>query len=358
MTKIYIATLLAHMCIQICKAQVNTPNGVQVPSVALFAYDNAGQYTNSQLQALQDQVQNGTFGPSCKVLSNYSRQYNCHGYAWHVSTGGNQIGIRADLGGVTPYVSGANPSYTQTNYNSTKGKVRVRYSGDHSAITTYDGMFISKWGPGPLVKHNALDVPPGYGNPSTCWTCNYAPPLTSVYLDGKLISGSFQNTTWGAHNMQIFWGLDPDTGPTFSSTVGSTIINNQNSGTVNFTFNGPSNNGGVSIAFCGAPRHSFTFFKPSGFKMQVYPNPADDEDIISISSDTQEDIQAVNLDGEANNIVKLSLLDDRHRIVQDYLPDTMRGPTTVKLKAGLKGEYFLKATFEDGTSQIKRVLIK
>jgi hypothetical protein len=127
---------------------------------------------------------------------------------------------------------------------------------------------------------------------------------------------------------------------------------------VNFTFNGPSNNGGVSIAFCGAPRHSFTFFKPSGFKMQVYPNPADDEDIISISSDTQEDIQAVNLDGEANNIVKLSLLDDRHRIVQDYLPDTMHGPATTKLKAGLKGEYFLKATFEDGSSQIKRVLIK
>ena len=212
MTKIHIATLLAHLCMQTCKAQVNTPNGVQVPSVALFAYDNAGQYTNSQLQVLQDQVQNGTFGPSCKVLGNYSRQYNCHGYAWHVSTGGNQIGIRADLGGVTPYVSGANPSYTQTNYNSTKGKVRVRYSGDHSAITTYDGMFISKWGPGPLVKHNALDVPPGYGNPSTCWTCNYAPPLTSVYLDGKLISGSFQNTTWGAHNMQIFWGLDPRIG--------------------------------------------------------------------------------------------------------------------------------------------------
>lgn len=95
--------------------------------------------------------------------------------------------------------------------------------------------------------------------------------MTSVYLDSKLISGSFQNTTWGSHNMQIFWGLDPDTGPTFSSTTGSTIISNQSSGTVNFTFNGPSNNGGLSIAFCGAPRYSFTFFKPSGAEMQIYP---------------------------------------------------------------------------------------
>ncbi len=73
------------------------------------------------------------------------------------------------------HVAGVNPSYTQTNYNSTIGKLRIRYSGDHSAVTTYDGKFISKWGPGPLVKHNALDVPPGYGNPSTCWTCKYAP---------------------------------------------------------------------------------------------------------------------------------------------------------------------------------------
>lgn len=358
MIKIYIAALLAHMCIQMCKAQVNTPNGVQVPSVALFTYDNVGQYTNSQLQVLQDQVQNGTFGPSCTILSNYSRQYNCHGYAWHVSTGGNQIGIRADLGGVTPYVSGANASYTQTNYNSTKGKVRVRYSGDHSAVTTYDGMFISKWGAGPLVKHNALDVPPGYGNPSTCWTCKYAPPLTSVYLDGNLISGSFQNTAWGSHNMQIFWGLDPDTGPTFSSTAGSTIINNQSSGTVNFTFNGPSNNGGLSIAFCGAPRYSFTFFKPSGSKMQVYPNPAQGDEVITISLESQEDIQAVNLDSKVNSLTKISLLDEKQRIVQNYLPNAQGNLTIVKLNAGSKGTYFLKATFEDGTVQTKRILVE
>ncbi len=122
--------------------------------------------------------------------------------------------------------------------------------------------------------------------------------------------------------MQIFWGLDPDTGPVFSTTAGSTIINNQNSGTVNFTFNGPSNNGGLSIAFCGAPRYSFTFFKPNGAKMQVYPNPAQDDGIISISSDSREDIQAVNLDNQVNRMVKLSLLDDRQRVVQDYLPDS------------------------------------
>lgn len=239
MKNVNIALILIVMLKQVCSGQVNTPNGVPVPAAALFVYSSV-KYSDAQLQSEQNNIQNGAYGSSCIILSGYSRNYNCHGYAWHVSTGGAQTCIdQVSGGGVTPYVAGANPSYTQTNYNSTIGKLRIRYSGDHSAVTTYDGKFISKWGPGPLVKHNTLDVPPGYGNPSTCWTCNYAPPLTSVYLDGKLISGSFQNTTWGSHNMQIFWGLDPDTGPTFSSIAGSTIINNQKFGYCKFYIQWP-----------------------------------------------------------------------------------------------------------------------
>ncbi len=350
--------MLLVMSKTVCNGQVNTPNGVPIPASALFVYSSV-KYSDAQLQSEQNNIQNGVYGSSCLILSGYSRNYNCHGYAWHVSTGGAQTCIdQVSGGGVTPYVAGANPSYIQTSYNSTIGKQRIRYSGDHSAVTTYDGKFISKWGPGPLVKHNALDVPPGYGNPGTCWTCNYAPPLTSVYLDGKLISGSFQNTTWGAHNMQIFWGLDPDTGPTFNSTSGSTVINNQSSGVVNFNFSGPSNNGGLSIAFCGAPRHSFTFFKPSGAKMQVYPNPAEGDGSITISSGSREDIQAINLDGQRNRIIKLTMLDDQQRTVQEHLPGNEGDLYNVKLNSGLKGIYFLKATFEDGTVQTKRMVIE
>ncbi|MCF0069258.1 T9SS type A sorting domain-containing protein [Dyadobacter sp. CY261] len=338
--------------------QVNTPNGVAVPVSALFVYPNAGSTSNPQLQSLQNDIQNGFYGASCVILANYSRQYNCHGYAWHVSTGGNQICIDQPMhSGVTPYIAGVNPSYFQTNYNGTQGKLRVRYSGDHSAVTTYEaGKYISKFGPGPLVKHNANDVIPGYGTPASYWACNYAPPLTSVYLDGKLISGSFQTTTWGAHNMQIFAGLDPDSGPVFSSTAGSTIINNQGLGVVNFTFSGPSNNGGLSIAYCGAPRYSFTFFKLNGAKMQVYPNPVQDEGVISVSAEV--DIRAVNLDNAANKMVKLNLLDEQQRIVENYLPDAEGNMTAIKLKAGLKGTYFLKATFADGTVETKRVLVE
>ena len=134
-------------------------------------------------------MSNGAYGSSCVVISNYSRQYNCHGYAWHISTGGNQTAIfqYIDYGSyientyaVEAYVSGNSPSYTQTSYNN-QGKLRVRYSGDHSAVTTFSsGLYLSKWGPGSVVRHSANDVPFGYGSPSTYWTCNYTPPLTGV----------------------------------------------------------------------------------------------------------------------------------------------------------------------------------
>lgn len=84
------------------KGQINTPNGVQVLPAALFTYLDAWPNTNAQLQSFQNDIQNGFYGPSCVVLNDYTRQYNCHGYAWHVSTGGNKIGIdQVTHGGVT-----------------------------------------------------------------------------------------------------------------------------------------------------------------------------------------------------------------------------------------------------------------
>lgn len=91
--------------------------------------------------------------------------------------------------------------------------------------------------------------------------------------------------------------------------------------------------------------------------MQVYPNPASEDEVIAISSESPDDLHAVNLDDQTNKLVKVSLLDDRQRIVQDYLPNAEGNLTTVKMNAGLEGTYFLKATFEDGTVQTKRILV-
>lgn len=92
--------------------------------------------------------------------------------------------------------------------------------------------------------------------------------------------------------------------------------------------------------------------------MQVYPNPVLDNETITISSESGEDVQAVNLDNKVNRITKISLIDERQRVLQDYLPNVEGNLTTVKLNAVLKGTYLLKATFEDGTVQTKRVVVE
>lgn len=342
------------------KSQIYTPNYVQVPQSALFTYSNSGFNTDSQLQSFQNNVQNGLYGSSCVVVAGYSRNYNCHGYAWHVSTGGSHVAIdQPNAGGVDYYTNGSNPSYSQTSFNGSQNNLRVRWTGDHSAVTTNNGLYTSKWGAGPMVRHNATDVPNGYGSPNTYWTCNYTPPLTSVNLDYSPVSGSFIPLNYGNHNMQISWGLTPDTGPIWGSTAASTTISSQSGGSVNFSFSGPSNNGGLSIQFCGTYRHSFTFYKPSGGRIGVFPNPAREETtVVMTANDTRSDLIAINLDEQVNKMVRLQLVNERNEVIGDYSTAIEGNRSTLKLGGLSKGTYYLKATFADGSNETKRVIVQ
>jgi hypothetical protein len=336
---------------------VQTPRGVQLPSNALFDYHNQG-YTNWQLQAFQDNVSNGLYGNSCVVLGNYSMDYNCHGYAWHTSTGGSQIGIRQPIyGGVDYYTYGSSPSYSQVSYNN-QGGLRVRYSEDHSAVTTYyPGLYISKWAPGPLVRHSANDVPIEYGSPASYWTCNYTPPLYGVYLDNVQQSNtSAFPVSWGSHSLRISYGLDPDTTPFFQSIVPSTVVNSQSGTTANFTFSG-MNSGGMTVNMCGFFRYSFIFYKPNGARMAVYPNPVEGEATVEVNYSDEEQYLVPVIEDNRVKIENLSLYDASNNIKQRYVLSN-DGSNRIRFDKGLKGVYYLKAVFSDGTSQTKRILIK
>ncbi len=362
---LYIQILIGNVCIA---QTVYTPNGSQVPSNAPFTYDEAN-FSNWQLQNFQNNVSNGVYGSSCVVISGYSRQYNCHGYAWHTSLGGFQKAIAQyiDYGyyventySVEAYTAGNNPSYTQTSYNN-QGRLRVRYSGDHSAVTTYyPGLYLSKWGPGPLVRHSANDVPDGYGSPSTYWTCNYTPPLTGVYLDNSQTPNNYAiPVSWGSHNFRISYGLNPDTDPYYQTTASSTTINSQDGYSANFSFSG-SNNGGLSVTMYGTYRYSFLFFKPNGARIAVYPNPAVDETTVELkSSDEEQNIVPV-LDAEKTDvkITELFLLDENNNVKKTYqMPSENENKGVIRFERNMKGTFYLKALFSDETSQTKRLII-
>ena len=81
--------------------------------------------------------------------------YNCHGYAWHVSEGGSNrwIGYYAGQDDDEDiYWTAQNPSYIETT-EANASKISY-YEDNHSAIqTSTQGIYISKWGEGPLMRH-------------------------------------------------------------------------------------------------------------------------------------------------------------------------------------------------------------
>lgn len=112
-------------------------------------------------------------------LNILSAQYNCHGYAWHVSDGGNKVRIE---GGPGPYIDGDYHSYVLTDNTDTLRK--VYYNGvRHSAITTEtQDIVISKWGNGALVRHAVNDCPyrDYYGHPVSYTLEYYEIPMSGA----------------------------------------------------------------------------------------------------------------------------------------------------------------------------------
>ena len=99
--------------------------------------------------------------PQATILASETNTYNCHSYAWNMTCGGPTCWVNA---GPTPAtnsnisVNWIDGSYVETTANYAE-KIYY-YQGDHSAVvsTTVSGMYESKWGAWPLMRHA-----PGYG---------------------------------------------------------------------------------------------------------------------------------------------------------------------------------------------------
>ncbi len=118
--------------------------------------------------------------PEATILETYggysaTRLFNCHGYAWHISEGGDTMII--GLGPLNKHeeIYWEDSSYTETDYPyedylGVKVSYGYFFEHDHSAILadpdTYGtGWVVSKWGPTVLIRH-AIDDNPGYSSDS------------------------------------------------------------------------------------------------------------------------------------------------------------------------------------------------
>lgn len=344
-------------------AQIYTPNGTLVPTNSYFTYSNSWPNTNSQLQSFQDDIQNGVYGSSCVVVAGYSRNYNCHGYAWHMYDGGSEIALNEPIyGGVSAYINDGSYAFTS---NTTLPKVRVRYTDDHSAVVIYTtNRYLSKWGPGPVVRHSPGDVPWYYGTPNAYYQCNYSSPMTSVQLNyGQTYSGQSYTPIpagTGSHTLSFTSPYSP----TYSSSAmdAGISVTSQSGNTI--TFN-KSLTGGKRILVtrdigCVNPSYTTVLITDGSYRIAAFPNPASDEISVEV---TPEDVDQPK-GGKATvvpakRLKQILLVDGNNQLINKQTISEIESETATanfrfgKVKSGI---YYIKAVYSDGSVETKRIM--
>lgn len=124
--------------------------------------------------------------PQATLLKNSTTTYNCHAYAWHITEGGNAVWMGFNTNPTSVYWTDG--SYSPI--NCTEAGLKVSYANDnHSAVTTEtEGVFISKWGPYPLMKHKKDYCP--YNSTSLKYYIKNLP--SQSFITGKYA----QNGVW------------------------------------------------------------------------------------------------------------------------------------------------------------------
>lgn len=127
-----------------------TPKGSPVR-----AYNNIPEMSSTDKVDWSTSVAN--VYPNATELNSPSatRTYNCHAYAWHIREGGDAVWIG--------YYQGQEADediyWTDGSYNNQSSEVGAEkisyYNGNHSAVqTNTQGVYVSKWGEGPLMQHS------------------------------------------------------------------------------------------------------------------------------------------------------------------------------------------------------------
>lgn len=152
--------------------------------------------------------------PKATYLGPSSNKYNCHSYAWNMTDGGSECWINATINTTNDNISKywTNDFYKQVSSVGNAKKI-FYYNSDHSAVVSTNGMFVSKWGAAPLMRHAPNYGPYEdmihmnyYGNSGSGGSTDTTPKFThslhvsSYYLsngDQIEITGSFTSTVSG-----------------------------------------------------------------------------------------------------------------------------------------------------------------
>ena len=147
-------------------ATVLTPRGSYVVVITI---------SDAEFTAQQKEQISATYRkeyPQATIVASASKKYNCHSYAWYLSSTNNKYWMNDP----SKYMSDG--SYLKLNYSNVKSGAKMYWSGEqHSAnvisvnSNAANGKKCtvqSKWGQGPIMKHNESYSP--YNNSRTVWS--------------------------------------------------------------------------------------------------------------------------------------------------------------------------------------------
>jgi|GEM_PF-1954416 len=184
---------------------INTPNGTPV---SVFTRT---EFTQSQI-ASTNATALAAF-PGTTIVSNSSKTYNCHAYAWYLTECASCPKYWMNTPQDDKYWLDC--SYVEVPVAQAQ---KISYpNGDHSAVkSVVSGKFDSKWGEWPVMRHDPTDTP--YNATGLKY---YAKPA---------ISGPTTICTTGSFNVIIpsgavaTWSISPSNAATFPAGTSSTKI--------------------------------------------------------------------------------------------------------------------------------------
>ena len=190
-----------------------TPNGSSVLAWKLFQ----NELTASEKSAYASYVTNN-YGAT--VISEATKTYNCHAYAWHMAEGGDSVWI--GLNSITDEnVYWDDNSYIEVAESfATKVSYYESANANHSAIRITNNLYRSKWGKLPLVEHEPNVCPYDTSMPKKFYIRK--PIISGSYLVCSTESYTIQNLP---SNATVQWSL---------SNSRLSLVSGQGTGTATF----------------------------------------------------------------------------------------------------------------------------
>jgi len=162
---------------------------------------STNDYDESLIESINDYFT--SLYPHAILRGNSSARYNCHSYAWYQSDTTNCVWLNSNSS-YYPFEDQISKYYTDDLYEETTQDyaTHVRFTNDdHSALVLPSGMFLSKWGSGPLMEHYWFDSPYSILSLKYFKEKNLPMPDGSVVISGpSYVLPSVSNTYFISHS--------------------------------------------------------------------------------------------------------------------------------------------------------------